>query len=122
MIDFDDIMKSQEELQKAYGLFPIKDDRDRNEKLKDMMFCLEDELHEAMHEFAWRSWTTSGDMNVHRVKEELRDAFQFFVNCMLILDMTPEELMFMVKDKQQINWHRIKSDYQDRIANEEDAE
>lgn len=120
MFDFDDIMESQKKLQEAYGLFPIKDARDRNEKLKDMMFCMEDELHEAMHEFAWRSWTTSSEMNEHRVKEELRDAFQFFVNCMLVLGMAPEELMFMVKNKQEINWHRIKSNYQDRIAKSED--
>ena len=121
MFDFNDIMESQEKLQEAYGLLPLKNGRDRNEKLKDMMFCMEDELHEAMHEFAWRSWTSSDNMNTYRVKEELRDAFQFFVNCMLFIGITPEELMVMVKDKQKINWQRIESGYQDRIANEDDA-
>lgn len=116
-----DLMKSQKQLQDAFGLFPIENDRDRNEKLKDMIVCMEDELHEAMREFAWRSWTTSSDMNVNRVKEELRDAFQFFINCMLILDMTPDELMFMVKEKQEVNWHRINEGYTDRIADQEDA-
>lgn len=121
MFDINDLMESQKQLQDAFGLFPIKDGRDRNEKLKDMIVCMEDELHEAMHEFAWRSWTSSSDMNTNRVKEELRDAFQFFINCMLILNMTPDELMFMVKEKQDVNWHRIRTGYKDRIADQKDA-
>ena len=56
------------------------------------------------------------------LKEELRDVFQFFLNMMLITDMTPEELFKLVKEKQQINWNRIKNDYGERVENQEDEQ
>lgn len=123
MTDFNSVMESQKKLQKAYKVLPLKDETDRNAKLKDMLFSLEDELHECLREFDWRSWTVSnGRMNKDRVKDELRDAFQFFVNCMLIVGMTPEELFSRTEEKQIVNWRRLENSYSDRLANEEDTE
>lgn len=120
--DFDNALKAQEQLQLAYGINCHAKGKERNEVLKDYIFCATDELHEALRSFAWRSWSTKEDYNSDRVKEELRDAFQFFLNMMLITDMTPEELFKLVKEKQQVNWNRIKNDYGERVENQEDEQ
>ena len=122
MFDMDEIVNRQTELQKAYGTYPVQSDADRNAILTDNILALEDELHEAMSEYDWKRWSDSSVMDVERVKDELRDAFQFFINCMVTVGMTPDELYTKLLAKQEINWGRIHNNYKARIAHRVDVE
>lgn len=122
MFDMDAIMEAQKKLQIAYGTWPIEDDAMRNKVLIDNIIGLQAELFEAAREFDWKAWSNSNDMDVKRVKDELRDAFQFYVNCMLTVGMTADELQQKVFAKQEINWGRIHNNYKARIAHEDDVQ
>lgn len=122
MFDMDAIMEAQKKLQIAYGTWPVKDDAMRNKVLIDNIIGLQAELFEAAREFDWKAWSNSNDMDTERVKDELRDAFQFYVNCMLTVGMTADELQQKVFAKQEINWGRIHNNYKARIAHEDDVQ
>ena len=122
MNEFKKALQGQEQLQHAYGINCHARDKERNEVLKDYIFCAEDELHEMLRSFAWRSWSNKNDYNSDRVKEELRDVFQFILNMMLVTDTSPEELFKLVSEKQAVNWRRIQNGYGERIEDQEDEE
>ncbi len=88
------MVRAQEALQvEAYGGSPA--DLSPEEKiqfLKDMVFALEDELHELMDEVGWKPWATSRHINYEAAKGELVDAWHFLMNLMLVLGMSPQEL------------------------------
>jgi dimeric dUTPase (all-alpha-NTP-PPase superfamily) len=120
--DFSRVIKKQKELQEAYGSWPVEKQSDKNKVLKDQIFCLEQELSEALRCFDWKAWSKGSEIDKARVKEELRDAFQFFANCMIVVDFKPEELQDMLEEKQKMNWRRIDNDYNARIDHEKDPE
>lgn len=120
--NIDTLLTKQKALQEAYKTYPIKDDKMRNNVLCDHIFGLQSELFEALREFDWKKWSASSDMDVDRVKNELRDAFQFFLNCMLTIDMTPDELYTMTLDKQKVNWQRLNNNYITKLAHDNDKD
>lgn len=64
--------------------------------------ALEDELHEALAETGWKPWATSKHVNREAFVGELVDAFHFFMNLMLVVDCSAEELAdryFAKRDK-----------------------
>lgn len=119
--DFERALDRQKTLQKAYGL-DVDDlhGRDRNEAMFGMLVAMEDEIHEVMRTFSWRSWARGTEFSEEHCREELRDVFQFFMNCMLIAGLTPDSLEERLESKTKINYERMNHEYADRIDDEPD--
>jgi len=62
------------------------------EFIKTNVIALTDELHEALGEVGWKPWATSKHINIEAFKSELVDAWHFFMNLAIVVDMTPEDL------------------------------
>lgn len=113
--DWEDVLNSQMALQSAYHVDLNAKGKDKCRLIKDMAFSCESELHEMLQCVSWRDWSDNDDIDEDGVKEELRDSFQFFVNLMLVMKMSPEELFERIKSKQNKNWDRISSNYSEHI-------
>lgn len=79
--------------------------------LRTQALALTDELHEALAETGWKPWATSNHLNRDAYAGELADVFIFFMNLMLTADITPSELMDLVKAKQIKNMQRQDDGY-----------
>lgn len=53
--------------------------------LTNMMFALEDELHEAMAETGWKPWATDRRLDAGPMLKEMVDAWHFFMNILLVI-------------------------------------
>lgn len=78
---------------------------------KEMKPALERELWEAMDEMGWKPWATSQHFNTEAVQGELVDAWHFFMNLMLIADMTPLDLWNGYQAKRLKNIKRQQEGY-----------
>jgi len=74
--------------------------------IREMSLALSNELHEALGETGWKTWATSNHINVDAFKGELVDAWIFLMNLMLVVDMSPAELVAMTNAKQLKNIKR----------------
>lgn len=109
-----EMFRLQDELQvvltgKRPGMIPTT--LQRIDFIKDMHIALTDELHEALAETGWKPWASSKHINVREFKGELVDAFHFFMNLCLVVNMSPEELFEMYKVKHQRNIDRSTEGY-----------
>lgn len=94
------------------GAFPADlPDILRMSYLRTQALALTDELHEALGETGWKPWATSNHLNRDAYAGELADVFIFFMNMMLTADITPSELMDLVKVKQIKNVKRQDEGY-----------
>lgn len=75
------------------------------------ILALTDELHEALAEVGWKPWATSKHINVDAFKSELIDAWHFFMNLCIVVDMTPDELYEMYIAKREKNIKRQTDGY-----------
>lgn len=73
--------------------------------------ALEDELHEALAETGWKPWATSKHVNRQAFIGELVDAFHFFMNLMLAVDCTADELFATYLEKHKLNAKRQAEGY-----------
>lgn len=86
------MLKQQHELQRtAMGRDPLlMSMEDRVAYVKDMIFALEHELHEAADEVTWKSWTKGpADINEDAFFGELVDAWHFLMNLFLVAYQIP---------------------------------
>jgi hypothetical protein len=92
---------------------PVNDltQEDRVRYIKDMVLALTDELHEVLGEVGWKPWATSRHINEMAYRAELVDVWHFFMNLMLAVGMTPNELYEGYVAKRKINVDRQKSGY-----------
>jgi dimeric dUTPase (all-alpha-NTP-PPase superfamily) len=80
--------------------------------VKDMVLAATDELHEVLNEVSWKPWTHGErHVNVHNYKKEVVDLFHFFMNLMLAVGMTPDELYEMYVTKRTVNERRQRDGY-----------
>lgn len=79
--------------------------------LRTQFLSLEDELHEAMQETGWKPWATSNHINREAFKGELVDAWHFFMNLMLAVGMTGDELYMGYIEKSAVNRKRQEDGY-----------
>jgi hypothetical protein len=94
-------------------------DRMMNEEkilfIKDMVLSATNELHEAMRETGWKSWSTSRHINMDLYMNELVDVYCLLMNLFLVTGMDPEEvarvLFVRVSRKQMLNVQRQESGY-----------
>lgn len=104
---------AQHELQvKAYGKDPITlGEEERIQFIKDMILALTDELHEFLAETGWKPWATSRHIHTEAAAGELVDAWHFFMNLMLAIGMTPEDLFVGYMEKRGRNLKRQQEGY-----------
>ncbi len=79
---------------------------EKMEYIRTQFLALADEQHEALAETGWKPWATSNHINRDAYLGELVDTFIFFMNQMLVADITPSELMEGVRTKQIKNAKR----------------
>lgn len=92
-------------------------DIDRITYIRNMVLACTDELHEALAETSWKPWT-NGDLFINRnaLFAELRDAWQFLTNLMLVAtESSPADLAQRLhnelSDKIAINHDRADTSY-----------
>lgn len=94
------------------GAFPTElDDEVKMAYLRTQSLALTDELHEALGETGWKDWASSNHINRDAYKGELADVFIFFMNLMMVADITPSELMKSVQTKITKNHQRQDNGY-----------
>lgn len=104
----------QDELQKKLihgSPSDIDEDADRVQFISGMILALTDELHEALNETGWKSWASSKHINEEAFKNELVDAWHFFMNLCLVARMSPEELYIRYLRKREKNIKRQDEGY-----------
>jgi dUTPase len=84
---------------------------ERAESIRLNVLALTDELHEALRESGWKTWASSRHLNRYKFKEELIDAWHFFMNLWLIADGTEDEFLSMYFRKRQTNLNRYENGY-----------
>ena len=95
-----------------FDTFPA--DFDSDEKMayiREQALALTDELHEALGETGWKTWATSRHINHDAYKGELADVFIFFMNLMMVADITPSDLLTAVQAKMAKNIKRQDEGY-----------
>ena len=109
---FEQMLEMQAELQThAHPAYvdprEITDSAIKVQFIKDMHIAITDELHEALGETTWKPWTKHVvQVNREAYKGELVDAFHFFMNLMLIEDITVEEFFEAYREKHNRNKQR----------------
>ena len=79
--------------------------------IRNMVLALLDEVHEVLGEVGWKPWAKSRHVNEERAKEELVDAWHFFMNLMLAVGLTADELYEGYIEKNRVNLERWQSGY-----------
>lgn len=83
--------------------------------IKDMVLAATHELHEALDETAWKSWSAGSQIFLDRYVNELVDAQLLLLNLFLVTGMYPDEvaqvLVERVALKQKLNVQRQESGY-----------
>lgn len=90
-------------------------DDDKMSYIREQSLALTDEVHEALAETGWKSWASSNHINREAYMGELADTFIFLMNLMLVADITPSELMDVVRAKQRKN-HKRQDDGYDGVS------
>lgn len=117
----DKMLENQKQLQENTMGYSFKDmtPQDKARYIKDMILWTTDELHEALHELPYaKDWSKKyekEDYNHEKqwklFKEEMIDAWHFFMNIMIAAGFTPEEIFKMYMEKSAINVERQKTGY-----------
>lgn len=104
---------AQRKLQvEAYGADPGSlGTTERIQFIKDMVYALEDELHEFTGEIGWKPWATSKHIYQEAAQGELVDAFHFFMNLCMAVNLDPDALYEKYMAKRQRNIERQQAGY-----------
>lgn len=117
MIDrLTEMLELQEQLQRRHldGIMPYRlTGETRANYIRTSMLALEDELHEALRETAWKPWSNApkGEINRTAYLDELVDAIHFFMNLMLVADINADEFFNAYLRKNNVNHGRIDDGY-----------
>lgn len=109
-----EMLRLQEDLQRRFlqGRAPVELDVDEKlEFIRNHTLAQLDEIHEALRETGWKPWSRSNEIRRSRYVDEIVDEFHFFMNRMLIVGMTAEELFSEYLRKNKINHERQDSGY-----------
>ncbi|AYN55899.2 deoxyuridine triphosphatase [Microbacterium phage Coltrane] len=110
------LLNSQEDLQiNSYGNSPAgllpENPEAAIEFIRWNVLALTDELHELLAETGWKPWATSRHVNLTAARGELVDAFHFFMNLALVLNMDGTELFEQYQAKRAKNAKRQEDGY-----------
>lgn len=104
-------LEAQQMLQENSFGMSLKEmnDEDRIAYIRWNVVALEHELHEALDETGWKPWGTARHINRAAYVGELIDAFHFFMNLLLAVQVTDEELTAGYWAKRRVNQDRQES-------------
>lgn len=110
------MLAAQRELQELMppldrGPGRFRDNAARVEYVKEMVLACLDELHEALNETGWKSWSTSRHLNRDAFVGELVDAWFFLMNLLLAADVSADELERRYFEKRERNVARQRGGY-----------
>lgn len=110
------LLNSQEDLQiNSYGNSPAgllpENPEAAIEFIRWNVLALTDELHELLAETGWKPWATSKHVNLTAARGELIDAFHFFMNLALVLNMDGDDLFAGYQAKREKNAKRQADGY-----------
>jgi dimeric dUTPase (all-alpha-NTP-PPase superfamily) len=81
-------------------------------RLKDFAWRITEELGEAMNCLKCKPWkVTPMATDVQHYKEEIADAFHFFVELCILSGISPEDLFNIYMRKNEVNQFRQRSEY-----------
>lgn len=86
----------------------------RKDYIRTMVLATTDELHEALRNAPWKPWSKTNEWLFDekiRFTDELVDAFHFFMNLMLVAEISAEELFVEYCRKNGVNHGRIDEGY-----------
>lgn len=108
MTDLQQMFDAQVDLQiKAYGKDPrTLTGEERIQFIKDMHTAIGAELQEFLDETGWKPWATSRHVNEAAAQGELVDAWHFFMNLMMAVNLTPDRLHELYMAKRAKNLQR----------------
>lgn len=112
------MFRMQSMLEHRVCVLPVETEYDRTQLLVNHSQYLDQELHEMLRELPyfkpWKKYDwTEGEEAWHMdlAKDEAIDAFHFMLNILLLLDITPEELVNRYFKKNTINHVRQDNNY-----------
>lgn len=115
------MLKMQRDFQKRVGFdFESMDENETAEYVKEMMLWTSDEMSEALHELKHaKGWSKKYDSwddektqeQKEKFKNEMVDAFHFFMNILIAVDMDADDLFNRYLDKNKINIERQNNGY-----------
>ena len=111
----DEMFEHQLKFQQRFGEFPPPDPKQLMAAITTQAYALTDEIHEATGEVGWKPWASSNHVNRAAYLGELVDAWHFFMNLCLLVNITPEELYAGYMDKIQVN-HKRQDDGYDGVS------
>lgn len=95
--------------------FRLMTDTEKIEYIREMVLSTTHELHEAMRETGWKTWSSSDHINTDLYIAELVDALLLLVNLFLVTGVHPVDLAAHVaswaEQKQKLNVQRQESGY-----------
>lgn len=105
----DKILEMQKELEDSWGRFPnLQDEAAVSDYIRDTILCVEDELHELLHEVNWKPWKAAGGIrNISNYREELSDVLHFVLDLYLVAGLTGEDLVNDYFIKHSKNMRRV---------------
>lgn len=94
------LLRAQDDLQKTLGhdLQTMTVD-ERIDYIKEMTLAQFSEMNESLGEVGWKSWATSRHINTEAYLGELIDEFHFWMNRVLAIGMSPEDLAVAVTSR-----------------------
>jgi dimeric dUTPase (all-alpha-NTP-PPase superfamily) len=112
----EEMLRMQEELQRKYngGFAPQDLEGERRiDFIRTMILATEDELHEALRETAWKPWSNHLIRGINRegFLSEMIDAWHFYMNLLLVANITADEFFNAYLRKNQINHDREDNGY-----------
>lgn len=108
-VDLAQMMKEQAAIQLALGgSAPADRPTDAQlEYIKEMVLAATDELHEALAEVGWKSWSKTKHINRDAFVSELIDTMQFLMNLFSVVGCDADEIREKLTHKHEINRKRI---------------
>lgn len=85
---------------------------EKTDSVKDTILSLENELHEILQLFPWKTWKNYSDgefVNIKKLREEIADALHFFINLCLTCGIDSHELFDSFLHKNLKNIKRIEN-------------
>lgn len=106
------LLANQIEVEKAWGRLPdICDDDAVSSYIREVILCIEDELHEVLAEVHWKPWKISrGIKNIAAYREEMADVLHFILDLYLVAGLDGYDIAEDYLAKHDKNMDRVSSD------------
>lgn len=103
----DTMLELQAKIESQWGRMPnSKDPENVSTYVRQVVLCLEDELHEALAHVHWKPWKTSrGFKDVYQYRAELADVLHFVLDLYLAAGLTGADIYqdYLAKHKENIS-------------------